>query len=105
MDFGGHWPAFGNTETSAGIVKMSTCNVRDYGAVGDGQIKDTAAIQAAIDALAAKGGGRVQIPAGTYLSGTIYLKDHITLDLETGATILGSPDKADYNADDFCEQM
>ena len=83
---------------------MSMCNVRDYGAVGDGRAKDTAAIQAAIDALAAKGGGRVLIPAGTYLSGTIYLKDHITLNLEAGATILGSPDREDYNADDFCEQ-
>lgn len=94
----------GNSKTSTEMVKMSISNVRDYGAVGDGRTKDTAAIQAAIDALAAKGGGRVLLPAGTYLSGTIYLKDHITLDLEAGATILGSPDKEDYNADDFCEQ-
>ncbi|MBQ7178829.1 MAG: hypothetical protein IJS08_15545 [Victivallales bacterium] len=97
-------PAFGNTKETAVIAKMSACNVRDYGAVGDGRTKDTVAIQAAIDALAAKGGGRVLFPAGTYLSGTIYLKDHITLDLEAGATILGSPDKEDYNADDFCVQ-
>jgi len=71
-------------------------NVRDFGAVGGGRQLDTRAIQAAIDAAAAAGGGTVYFPAGVYLSGTIYLKDHVRLDLETGATLLGSTDVRDY---------
>ena len=52
-------------------------NARDYGARGDGGTKDTAAIQKAIDACTQAGGGTVQLPAGTYLSGSIYLKDNV----------------------------
>ena len=74
-------------------------NVRDFGAVGDGKTKDTAAIQKAIDA-----GGIVFFPPGVYLSGTLYLKSNGGLDLAPGAVLLASPDKEDYNADDFCVQ-
>ncbi|MBR0459615.1 MAG: hypothetical protein IJJ26_10295 [Victivallales bacterium] len=74
-------------------------NVLDYGAKGDGKTLDTAAIQKAIDA-----GGIIHFPAGTYLTGTIYLKSNGGLDLAPGAVILGSPDKKDYNASDFCPQ-
>ena len=75
-------------------------NVCDYGARGDGVTKDTRSIQSAIDATAASGGGTVHVPPGTYLTGTLFLRSHITLHLEAGATLLGSPDRADYNADD-----
>ena len=75
-----------------------TCNPRDFGAKADGATKDTAAIQKAIDACAAKGGGTVQLTAGTYLSAPIVLKSNITLQLDKGATLLGSPDHADYPA-------
>jgi polygalacturonase len=51
---------------------------------------DSAAINQAIDAAAAAGGGTVYFPAGTYLSGSIRLKSHITLDLGAGSTILGA---------------
>lgn len=74
-------------------------NVRDYGATGDGKTLDTAAIQRAIDA-----GGIVHFPAGTYLSGTLYLKSNGGLDLAPGALLLASPDRKDYNASDFCPQ-
>ena len=73
-----------------------TCNPRDFGAKADGITKDTAAIQKAIDTCAAKGGGTVRLTAGTYLSAPIVLKSNITLQLDQGATLLGSPDHADY---------
>ena len=74
-------------------------NVRDFGAKGDGSVKDTAAIQRAIDA-----GGMVCFPPGVYLSGTLYLRSGGGLLLERGAILKASPDPADYNADDFCPQ-
>ena len=74
-------------------------NVKEFGAKGDGITKDTAAIQRAIDA-----GGLVCFPPGIYLSGSLYLKSNGGLYLEPGAILLASPDKEDYNADDFCPQ-
>jgi len=70
--------------------------VRDFGASGDGTTLDTAALQAAIDACASAGGGTVLFDAGTYLSGTLVLTDHVTLHLMAGATLLGSTNEADY---------
>jgi len=75
---------------------MTTCNPRTYGAKGNGVTKDTAAIQHAIDACAKRGGGTVLLTPGTYLSAPIVLKSNITLKLEKGATLLGSPDFNDY---------
>ena len=74
-------------------------NVLDFGAKGDGKTLDTAAIQAAIDA-----GGEVYFPKGTYISGTLYLKSGGGLNLAAGAVLRASHDRANYNADDFCEQ-
>ncbi|UXP32047.1 glycosyl hydrolase family 28 protein [Reichenbachiella agarivorans] len=74
--------------------------VEDYGALADGSTKDTQAVQAAIDACTAAGGGRVIIPGGkTVVIGTIYLKDQVTLYLENGSVLQGSPDIADYSVD------
>ncbi len=72
------------------------CNPRAYGARGDGVSKDTAAIQAAIDACERQGGGTVRLTAGIYLSAPIVLKSNITLLLDKGATLLGSADHGDY---------
>jgi polygalacturonase len=66
-------------------------NIRDYGAVGDGKTLDSPAINKAIDACAASGGGTVYFPAGTYLSGSIHLKNNIHLFLDAGSVILGAP--------------
>ncbi len=74
----------------------ATYNVRDYGAAGDGETLDTAAIQAAIEACGGAGGGTVTVPAGTYLTGSLTLRSYVTLHLEGGATLLGSHDAADY---------
>ncbi|MGP8188274.1 MAG: glycoside hydrolase family 28 protein [Terracidiphilus sp.] len=84
---------------SSGVLHAAqTCNPRDFGAKGDGVAKDTSAIQSAIDACAAKGGGTVLLNAGSYLSAPIVLKSNITLQLLKGATLIGSPDHADYPA-------
>jgi polygalacturonase len=74
------------------------CSPRAHGAKGDGIAKDTAAIQAAIDACEQHGGGTVRLTAGTYLSAPVVLKSNITLQLDKGATLLGSVDHADYPA-------
>jgi polygalacturonase len=72
------------------------CDPRTFGAKADGATKDTHAIQAAIDSCAQKGGGVVKLGAGTFVSGPIALKTGITLQIDRGATLLGSPDHADY---------
>jgi hypothetical protein len=72
-------------------------NVMDFGAVPDGVTYNTAAIQQAIEAAAAKGGGEVVIPKGNFLSRRIELRNNITLRLEQGATLLGPPTPAAYN--------
>lgn len=71
-------------------------NVRGYGAAGDGERADTEALQAAIDACAAAGGGTVYFPAGTYLTGGLILKSRVHLYLDAGATLLGSTRLEDY---------
>lgn len=67
----------------------------DFGAAGDGLALDTSALQAAIDAVAGRG-GTVWIPAGKYMTGSLFVKSNLTLHLEAGATLLGSEDPADY---------
>ena len=72
-----------------------TYNAGSYGAKGDGVTLDTTAIQAAIDA-AAKDGGTVVLSPGTYLSGSIFVKTGVTLQVDKGVTILGSQRIEDY---------
>jgi polygalacturonase len=72
------------------------CDAKAFGAKADGTTKDTKAIQAAIDDCAAAGGGTVTLSGGTFLTGPVLLKSHTTLDIAKGATLLGSPDRADY---------
>lgn len=76
--------------------------VQEFGAVGDGTVLNTASIQQAIDAMAEAGGGTVVFSAGRYLSGTIYLKSHVTLHLQSGAVLLGSTQLEDYPVN-FCD--
>ncbi|MCW5978185.1 MAG: glycoside hydrolase family 28 protein [Bryobacteraceae bacterium] len=71
-------------------------NVRDFGAAGNGREPDTAALQAAIDACAAKGGGTIWFPAGRYCSGGLFLRSNTHLYLDGGATLAGSARLEDY---------
>ena len=70
--------------------------VTRFGARGDGKARDGAAIQAAIAACAAAGGGRVVLPAGDYATGAIRLRSNVDLHLAAGATLRFSRDPADY---------
>jgi len=67
-----------------------------YGAKADGKTKDTKALQQAIDTCASRGGGTVRLRSGTFLTGPVTLRSHITLQIDPGATLLGSQDKGDY---------
>lgn len=78
---------------------MATYDIRDYGAMGDGQRDDSTAIQAALDACHAAGGGTVLVPAGhTFRTGTLTIKSFVELHVERGAMLLGSADEADYTS-------
>ena len=76
--------------------KKDVFSVNDYGAVNDGETAATKAIQAAIDACAAKGGGIVTFNPGQYLTGSIFVKEGVNLRIDKGVTILGSQDISDY---------
>lgn len=69
---------------------VGTFNVRKFGAVGDGKTIDTPAINRAIEAADASGGGTVHFPAGVYACYSIRLKSNIMLYLDQGATILAA---------------
>ena len=70
-------------------------NIMEYGAVADGTTNNSGAIQAAVDACTEAGGGRVIVPTGRFLSGTIVLKSNVTLYLEKGAELISSLRKED----------
>ena len=79
-------------------------NILDYGAVSDGVTLATVAIQSAIDDCHKNGGGKVIIPAGSFYSGSIFMRDNVELHLELGALLTASANMADYNADDAYSQ-
>lgn len=75
---------------------MNTFVITEYGAIPDGLTLNSAAINRAIDAARLAGGGRVVVPRGTFLTGTVELKSGVTLHLDEGAVLLGSGNLADY---------
>lgn len=89
--------AGGERGTQVSGYSRHVFDVRDFGAKGDGQTLDTAAVQAAVDACADASGGIVYVPAGRYLCGTVFLKSNVTLELAPQAVLLGSGRLADYS--------
>jgi polygalacturonase len=86
--------------TLAALLSPLTAQAKDfsvasYGAKADGTTLNTAAIQRTIDAAAAHG-GTVTFPAGTYLTGSIFVKSGVTMQIDKGVTLLGSQNIADY---------
>ena len=77
-------------------VHAQVYNITDFGAKGDSLTLNSTAIQRTIDKCAANGGGTVYFPAGTYISGTVWLKDNIHLYLESGATLVCSTDATQF---------
>jgi polygalacturonase len=71
-------------------------SVADFGGVGDGLVKNTEAFAKAMQALSAKGGGKLIVPSGVWLTGPITFEDNINLHLEGGAVVLFSADYDDY---------
>nr|MDO8116075.1 glycosyl hydrolase family 28-related protein [Candidatus Sigynarchaeota archaeon] len=80
-------------------------DVKDFGAVGDGNTLDTSAIQAAIRECEKNGGGIVVLPPGNYLSGTIYLCDDLEFRILPGATLISTPDDSKFEPRENHEQM
>ncbi len=71
-------------------------NITDFGAVGDGRTLNTKALQAAIDACGKDSGGTVLVPAGSFLTGTLELKDNVALKIAAAGRLLGSSNINDY---------
>lgn len=81
------------------LKAQEECLVTDFGAVADGITLNSRAIQAAIDTAHASGGGRVVVPAGEFVTGSLYLKSGVELHLDSGALLLGSLNPFDYVKD------
>jgi len=81
----------------AGAAAQTVCDVRTFGAKGDGTTKDTAAIQKAIDTCSAKK-GTVKLAGGDFVSGPLEIKSDVTLSVEKDAKLLASTDRADYKS-------
>lgn len=88
-------------ENSISIGNRKSCiyDVGSFGAKGDGATKDTAAIQQAIDACHLAGGGTVVLKGGQFVSGGLYLKSNVLLEIDISAELRASGDIADYGTD------
>lgn len=91
--------AAGQSANDPAHTRPRDFNIVDFGAVADGQTVNTGAIQKAIDACAAAGGGQVTAPAGVFVTGTVNLRDNVLLYLAAGSTLRGSHSFDDYQTD------
>lgn len=71
-------------------------SILDFGAIGYGKTPNTSAIHSALDTVAARGGGKVVVPSGQFITGSVVMKSHSSLQLEPGAILRWSNNKNDY---------
>jgi polygalacturonase len=86
----GTWLLWLHGRSAWGLAPADSYNVRRFGALGDGATLDSDAINRAISAAAAAGGGSVDLPAGRYLCFTIHLRSHVTLRFAPGAVVIAA---------------
>ncbi|WP_207425169.1 glycoside hydrolase family 28 protein [Pedobacter sp. SYSU D00535] len=87
----------GITRTEKQVTKSAKhYNIEEAGAVGNGQVLNTQTIQGVIDRCASEGGGTVVIPKGTFLSGALFLKPGVNLEIQQGGVLKGSTNINDY---------
>ncbi|MBN2269691.1 MAG: glycoside hydrolase family 28 protein [Sedimentisphaerales bacterium] len=84
------------TTASLALADRQIYDIRDFDAKPGGEALCTKAIQDAIDKCAGSGGGTVYLPPGKWLTGTVYIESNVTMHLDAGCTLLGSPNKTDY---------
>jgi polygalacturonase len=85
-----------SVSSTRAVGEPGVFDVRDFGAIGDGETLNTTPFARAVAAAVAAGGGTVRVGPGRYLTGTIVLKSHVTLDLDTAATLLASQSPQDF---------
>jgi polygalacturonase len=100
--FAGRWARIFDGAFLAALMLSSaaaggkTISITEAGAIGDGKTVNTKSIQAAIDRCGLEGGGIVVIPAGEFVSGSIFLKQGVNLEVAEGGVLQGSQDTNDY---------
>ena len=82
---------------AAASLPAASFDVTTFGAKGDGKTQNRAAINKAIEAAGAAGGGTVEFPAGTWITGSIRLRSNVALRLDLGSVIAASTDAAEYD--------
>jgi len=81
---------------SSGLIQAKDYNASMFGIKSNGTTMNTNSIQKGIDYISENGGGRLVFYVGRYLTGTIYLKSNVTIQLEEGAILVGSLNPLDY---------
>ena len=77
-------------------IGTAEATVLNFGAVPGGETLSTEAFQAGVDEISRRGGGRLSVPSGSYVTGTVERKSGVELHLEEGARIIGSTERGDY---------
>lgn len=85
------------TACGLGSGRQMTISITDFGAASDGETLCTSSINDAIGKCASKGGGTVTVPAGTFRTGTIVLRDNVTILLEEGSVLVADSDLGSFS--------